>query len=549
MRLLRGLLAVSLAGAGFAASDAAAAPLAALSDRDVTLYAAAFSAAERGDVSAAEASLAQVSDPCLAGKVEYLELTRGKARSATYEELSSWLNNFSDVPGADEVYRMAVRRKPAGVTPPAPSALAAAEAAGGFATRPAPESRAAREAYFDGDVRRALQLARASGDAWIAGLAAFRLGDFADAMVSFETLASNSAEADGVRAAGGFWAARSAVAAGAPERATPFLKLAAQAPDTFYGMVAARKLELADDPLGRLIETATKAAPVTAPAGETSIERLVRTDTRARRAVALAQVGRPIDAGAELRAGYAQAPDDGARALWMGLMYEVNSSPHTAPHTGEIVLASPGPRLSQAAYPTPALAPAGGFTIDKSLVYAIVWQESRFNSLAVSPVGAVGLMQLMPPSAANMAGDDTLKSDPITLFDTGKNLALGQAYITWLSENSAGHDILRTIAAYNGGPATLVRTETLLGPDADSFLVIESLPYAETRAYVRKVMAAYWTYRRQFGGATRTLDAAASDLPMIDIRLDGSSPTQNAQPLAAPARQPLEVLLARPSGG
>ena len=545
MRLLRGLLAVSLAGAGFAASGAAAAPLATLSDRDVTLYAAAFGAAERGDVSAAEANLAQVSDPCLAGKVEYLELTRGKARSASYEELSNWLNNFGDTPGADEVYRMAVRRKPAGVTPPTPSALAAAETASGFAARPAPESRAAREAYFDGDVRRALQLARASGDAWIAGLAAFRLGAFADAMVSFETLASNAAEADGVRAAGGFWAARSAIAAGAPERATPFLKLAAQAPDTFYGMVAARKLELADDPLGRLIETATKTTPVAAPAGETALQRLVRTDARARRAVALAQVGRPIDAGAELRAGYAQAPDDGARALWMGLMYEVNSTPHT----GEIVLASAAPRLSQAAYPTPALAPAGGFTVDKSLVYAIVWQESRFNSLAVSPVGAVGLMQLMPPSAANMAGDDTLKSDPITLFDTGKNLALGQAYITWLSENSAEHDILRTIAAYNGGPATLVRTETLLGQDADSFLVIESLPYAETRAYVRKVMAAYWTYRRQFGGSTRTLDAAASDLPMIDIRLDGSSPTQNAQPLAAPARQPLEVLLARPSGG
>jgi soluble lytic murein transglycosylase-like protein len=545
MRLLRGLLAVSLAGAGLAASGAAAAPLAALSGRDVTLYAAAFSAAERGDVSAAEASLAQVSDPCLAGKVEYLELTRGKARNASYEELSNWLNNFGDIPGADEVYRMAVRRRPAGATPPAPSPLAAAEAAGGFATRPAPESRAAREAYFDGDVRRALQLARASGDAWIAGLAAFRLGDFADAVVSFETLASNSAEADGMRAAGGFWAARSAIAAGAPERATPFLKLAAQASDTFYGMIAARKLELADDPLGRLIETATKATPVATPAGETALERLVRTDARARRAVALSQVGRPIDAGAELRAGYAQAPDDGARALWMGLMYEVNSTPHT----GEIVLASAAPRLSQAAYPTPALAPAGGFTVDKSLVYAIVWQESRFNSLAVSPVGAVGLMQLMPPSAANMAGDDTLKSDPITLFDTGKNLALGQAYITWLSENSAEHDILRTIAAYNGGPATLVRTETLLGPDADSFLVIESLPYAETRAYVRKVMAAYWTYRRQFGGATRTLDAAASDLPMIDIRLDGSSPTQNTQPLAAPSRQPLEVLLARPSGG
>lgn len=550
MRLFRGLLAVGPAWLVLAvATIATAAPLAALSDHDVALYAAAFGAAERGDVATAEASLAQVSDPCLAGKVQYLELTRAKARTANYQELSNWLNNFGDMPGAGEVYRMALRRKPAGVLPPAPSTLSDAGATGGgFATRPAPESRAAREAYFGGDLRRALWLARASGDAWIAGLAAYRLGDHADALVSFETLAANPAEPDGERAAGGFWAARAAVAAGMPERATSFLKMAAQAPGTFYGMIAVRKLELADDPLGRLIEVAVKAPPPAAavPSGETALARLMRSDARARRAVALAQVGRPIDAGAELRAGYAQAPDDGARALWMGLMYEVNPTPHT----GEIVLASAAPpALSRSAYPTPALAPAGGFTIDRSLVYAIVWQESRFNSLAVSPVGAVGLMQLMPPSAANVAGDDTLKSDPITLFDTGKNLALGQAYITWLAENAGGHDILRTIAAYNGGPTTLARTETLVGPDADSLTLIESLPYAETRAYVRKVMAAYWSYRRQFGAATRTLDAAAADQPLIDIRLDGSTPQQNPQTPAAPARQPLEVLLARPDGG
>jgi soluble lytic murein transglycosylase-like protein len=285
-----------------------------------------------------------------------------------------------------------------------------------------------------------------------------------------------------------------------------------------------------------------KASYAPAP-GETALEHLVRTDPRAHRAAALAQVGRAIDAGAELRAGYADAADDGARALWMGLMFELGPRPQT----GEVVLHASGPVAGgpQVAYPTPALNPTGGFTIDKSLVYAIVWQESRFNSLAVSPVGAVGLMQLMPPSAASVAGDPTLVSDPIHLFDTGKNLALGQAYINWLADNAGGHDILRTIAAYNGGPTTVARTEMLLGPDADSLLVIECVPYAETRAYVRKVMAAYWSYRRQFGAASRTLDAAASDQPMIDIRLDGSATTENPQPLSAPARQALEILLSR----
>jgi hypothetical protein len=117
--------------------------------------------------------------------------------------------------------------------------------------------------------------------------------------------------------------------------------------------------------------------------------------------------------------------------------------------------------------------------------------------------------------------------------------------VRWLENNCGHYDLLRTIAAYNGGPTTLARTESLLGPNADSLLVIESVPYAETRAYVKKVMAAYWTYRRQFGAVSKTLDAAASDLPTIDARLDGSAPSQNPQTPAAPARQPLEILLTR----
>jgi hypothetical protein len=151
------------------------------------------------------------------------------------------------------------------------------------------------------------------------------------------------------------------------------------------------------------------------------------------------------------------------------------------------------------------------------------------------------MMQLMPSSAASVAGDPTLKSDPITLFDIGKNLDLGQTYITWLEENAGGYDLLRTIAAYNGGPTTLAKTEALVGPDADSLLVIESVPFAETRAYVKKVAAAYWTYRRQFGGATRTLDAAASGLSRVDVRLDGpaTAAASASAPLSAPAAAPV----------
>jgi soluble lytic murein transglycosylase-like protein len=172
-------------------------------------------------------------------------------------------------------------------------------------------------------------------------------------------------------------------------------------------------------------------------------------------------------------------------------------------------------------YPTPELSPAGGFTLYKPLVYAMVRQESRFNPYAVSPAGAVGLMQLMPAAAAYAAGDDNLLSNVIPLFDEPTNLRLGQDYFHWLLQTGVGdYDMLKAIAAYNGGPGTLQKTLARVGPDADPLMLIESLPSRETRNYVEQVMVAYWNYSKKFGGQTRTLDALANGARVVDYRLD-----------------------------
>jgi soluble lytic murein transglycosylase-like protein len=171
-------------------------------------------------------------------------------------------------------------------------------------------------------------------------------------------------------------------------------------------------------------------------------------------------------------------------------------------------------------FPTPELFPSGGFTLDKALVYALVRQESRFNPYAVSPAGAVGLMQLMPAAAAYAAGDDNLKTNVLPLFDAPTNLRLGQDYFKWLLEAGVGdNDMLKAVAAYNGGPGTLQKVTSRVG-SSDSLLVIESLPSRETRNYVEQVMVAYWTYRRKFGGETPSLDALARGALLIDYRLD-----------------------------
>jgi soluble lytic murein transglycosylase-like protein len=184
----------------------------------------------------------------------------------------------------------------------------------------------------------------------------------------------------------------------------------------------------------------------------------------------------------------------------------------------------------------PALEPAAGFTVDKALVYAIAYQESRFNPGAISPVGAIGLMQLMPETAALASGDTRLKRDFTPLFDPAYNMKVGQDYITYLRDRGVGYDILRTVAAYNGGPGSVMKALSRVGQDADPLLLIESLPAQETRDYVEKVMAAYWSYKRMWGQETKTLDALAGGSHLIDARLDLTVP------VAAPTpEQPVQL--------
>jgi soluble lytic murein transglycosylase-like protein len=259
-----------------------------------------------------------------------------------------------------------------------------------------------------------------------------------------------------------------------------------------------------------------------------ALTRFVKSNPRAHRAAALMQIGRAADAGLELRAGLTLAGTASERQQWQALILALNAPITTAADATSAPSARrpAAPRRYRVeTYPAPELWPEGGFTLDKALVYALVWKESRFNPFAVSGAGAMGLMQVRPVAAARAAGDDKLLVNPLPLLDAPTNLRVGQDYFTWLMERALGggpeaYDLLRAVAAYNAGAGTVLNTLKKIGPGADSLLVMESLPALETRDYVEKVTVAYWTYKRRFGGETQTLDAVARGDPIIDIRLD-----------------------------
>jgi soluble lytic murein transglycosylase-like protein len=256
------------------------------------------------------------------------------------------------------------------------------------------------------------------------------------------------------------------------------------------------------------------AAPTAAAAGpDPELARFAAERPRAHRAAALAQIGKWDEARQELRAGLGFASNDRERDGWLKLIDVLDAA---APQKAKVQRRAP----NFWEYPTPNLEPKAGFTVDKALVYAITYQESRFNPQAVSHAGAIGLMQLLPESAARATGDDKLMKQPKRLFDPATNLKAGQDYLTWLMDRNTGYDILRTVAAYNGGPGAVAKTLERVGRDDDPLLLIESLPAQETRDYVEKVMTAYWSYKKLWGQETRTLDALAGGARVIDARLD-----------------------------
>ena len=516
-----------------------------LSKPDEVRYRAAFAAADRGDFDEADSVLAKVKDRSLVGHAQFVKLMHPTAYRATYDELADWLGDYAELGGAERIYTLAQKRQPRGSREPAkPSFLAAARVwmHAGPDISAGDASFAARDAYYSGRTAEAWALAPSAGEPWIAGLAGWRLGKVEEAKTYFLKVAEDDSNDDWLRSAAWFWAGRCAERMGDKTAARGYFQRTAGTPYTFYGLIATRKLEMEGGRTIALSQAAPAPPPVFEPPpqpvrnplliqvstrDQRKAESLIDRDERAQRAAALVQIDRPIEAAQELRVGLALARSDTDQKDWQTLIVTLKVPLQIAPSP----TAGPAPVRKKARpyraepYEVPELYPDGGFTLDKALVYALVRQESRFNPFAYSHAGAVGLMQVLPTSAAEAAGDDHLLYNIMPLFDPPVNLRVGQDYMTWLMERGLGggdeaYDLFRVIAAYNGGAGAVIKTRKRMEPDADALLFMESLPARETREYVEKVAFGYWTYRRMWGQSTPTLDQAARYDRIIDLRVD-----------------------------
>jgi soluble lytic murein transglycosylase len=151
-------------------------------------------------------------------------------------------------------------------------------------------------------------------------------------------------------------------------------------------------------------------------------------------------------------------------------------------------------------YPMPyreqVLAQARAAGLDPADPYGLMRQESRFISDARSGVGASGLMQVMPATARWTARQLGLPYSPGALKDLDFNLRIGMAYLRRVLDDFGGALPLAA-AAYNAGPGRPRRWRE--GAPLDAAAWAETIPFSETRDYVKKVLANATVYARLMG--------------------------------------------------
>jgi soluble lytic murein transglycosylase len=132
--------------------------------------------------------------------------------------------------------------------------------------------------------------------------------------------------------------------------------------------------------------------------------------------------------------------------------------------------------------------------LDPNLVQALILQESYYNPKARSPVGATGLMQLMPPTAEEHARKLRIPFAKTRLENPEVNIQLGTFHLRMLINMFKGNTHL-AVASYNAGQGNVLKWRRASpGKPLDEFL--ESIPFAETRGYVKRVAMLKASYER-----------------------------------------------------
>jgi len=347
------------------------------------------------------------------------------------------------------------------------------------------------EAHFDRVARNRVSPGLGSAALWRLGWAAYRGGNDATAIGHFERLLSEEEDPIG-RLRTRYWRARALerkgdIAAAADE----FTTVANEYPFSYYGWRARDRIRDHDEPSpglrpdpgsARLAGRDLERPKILLAAGldVLAVEELRRTVRRAR--------------GLDDRLAMAQLFNE-AREYYDALRVVVDA------YTEDLAR-GPVPQLEELwwhAWPSAfeelvAASTRAENSVEPALVYAIMREESGYRPEILSVSGARGLLQIMVPTGDRLAdsiGEEGYQPDD--LFEPETNIRLGSFYLAELMERFGGRQSA-AIASYNAGPTAVAEWLEARATAEDDFWV-ESIPYDQTRGYVKRVLRSYHAYR------------------------------------------------------
>lgn len=351
---------------------------------------------------------------------------------------------------------------------------------------------------------------------WLSGYLQLRFLD--DPQRALDHFDNAAAEVDSPISLGraGYWQGRAQEEMGHTDLARAAYARAAQHQTSFYGLLAAEKLGVPMDPFltGKGDPRDWQTAPVMQDDMVRAGFALLEAGERGKAVLFFAELGKRLDAPDLSRLGAAlEARNETYFEVLLGKAAAVRG----------IVVPSnyfPVHGLSKMELPVPM-----------ELALSIARRESEFNTTVGSPVGALGLMQLMPGTAKDVARSLALPYDKARLTaDWRYNATLGARYLADLTERF-GDSPVQIAAGYNAGPGRPrdwmdERGDPRVG-EADVIDWIEAIPFRETRNYVQRVTESIPVYQARLSGTTgpiRFLDLITGEKTQVRpvARADGS---------------------------
>ena len=285
------------------------------------------------------------------------------------------------------------------------------------------------------------------------------------------------------KARAAYWAGRAAEKSGDAKKAQTWYHAAGAYPTTFYGQLG-------------IVKSGAGATLNIPDAPSISSEARQKFEhNELAQAIKLCIQMKEFDFAAHLLSMVIENSDDEAEIAMLSELGAKAGTLHLSVHAAKKALQQ-DVVLIEAGYPTPKT--PENAPIERALTLAITRQESEFDPHAHSPSNAVGMMQLLPSTAKEVAKKHGMPFSPGSMTDPLYNMTLGSLYLSRLINSYDGSYIL-AIAAYNAGPGNVHHWVQNFGTpnnNADQAVNwIEKIPYRETRNYVQRVLENLQVFR------------------------------------------------------